>query len=42
MKTFKKHLEGKLTDKEFREMFDEERDLLEISLQLQEARKISG
>lgn len=42
MKTFKKHLEEKLTDKEFKEIYDEERILLEISLQLQEVRKVSG
>ena len=39
MKTFKKHLEEKLADNEFKEMYDEERYLLEISLQLQEVRK---
>ncbi len=42
MKTFKKHLEEKLADNEFKEMYDEERYLLEISLQLQEVRKVSG
>jgi hypothetical protein len=32
MKTFKKHLDKKLQDKEFKAMYDEERKLLEISL----------
>jgi len=42
MKVFKKHLNEKLQDKEFKEIFDEERELLEIAYQLLDARKRIG
>jgi transcriptional regulator with XRE-family HTH domain len=42
MKTFRKHLNRKLPGKEFKEMYDEERELLEFSLKLLEARKKMG
>jgi len=42
MKTFKKHLKECLKDKEFKELFDEEKELLEISLKIQKARKKAG
>ncbi len=42
MKTFKDHLENKLKDPKFRRLYEEERGLLEISLQVTEARKKQG
>ena len=42
MKTFRKHLNTKLTDKQFKKQYDEEREMLEISLQLLNARKNLG
>jgi DNA-binding XRE family transcriptional regulator len=42
MRTFKKHLDTKLRDKEFKEMYDEEREMLELSLQILDARKKLG
>ncbi len=39
MKTFNDHLQNKLKDPEFRKLYEEERELLEISLQVTEARK---
>lgn len=42
MKTFKKHLDTKLKDEQFKKQYDEERELLEISIQLLNARKNSG
>lgn len=42
MKTFRKHLDIKLKDKQFKKQYDEERELLEISLQLLNARKNLG
>jgi len=42
MRTFKKHLEEKLKDREFREFYKEERQLMEMSLKIAEARKNSG
>ena len=34
VRTFKAHLENKLKDEEFKELFEEERQLLDISLRL--------
>ncbi len=42
MKTFKKHLETKLKDKEFKEMYEEELEMLDLSLKLLNARKKMG
>lgn len=42
MKTFRDHLKTKLIDKEFRDLYDEERQLLEISLKILNARKELG
>ena len=42
MKTFRDHLKTKLIDKEFRDFYDEERQLLEISLKILNARKELG
>ena len=42
MKTFRKHLNSKLKDKEFKQLYDEEREMLEIAIQLLEARKNMG
>ncbi len=42
MKTLDKHLKTKLKDKEFAEMFEEERHILELALKIAEARKNSG
>ncbi|MCK4766113.1 MAG: helix-turn-helix transcriptional regulator [Candidatus Aminicenantes bacterium] len=42
MKTFKKHLDTKLKDKEFKQLYDEERELLEISMRIMAARKKLG
>ena len=42
MKTFRDHLKTKLIDKEFRDLYDEERQLLEISLKILNVRKELG
>jgi predicted transcriptional regulator len=42
MKSFRKHLNTKLKDKEFKQLYDEEREMLEISIQLLNARKNMG
>ncbi len=42
MKTFRNHLKAKLIDKEFRDLYDEEHQLLEISLKILNARKELG
>ena len=42
MKTFSKHLNKKLEDKEFKQLYDEEREMLEISIQILNARKNLG
>ncbi len=42
MKRYKDHLQEKLRDEEFRKLFEEERELLELSLKVVEARKQNG
>ncbi|HCL55630.1 MAG TPA: XRE family transcriptional regulator [Spirochaetia bacterium] len=42
MKTFKKHLNEKLNDIKFQEMYDEEKKLLEISLKIHDEREKHG
>ena len=42
MKTFRKHLDKHLKDPKFRELFNEEKELVELSLKLQSVRKKSG
>ena len=42
MKTFRKHLNTKLKDREFKQLYDEEREMLELSLHLLNARKNMG
>jgi HTH-type transcriptional regulator / antitoxin HipB len=42
MKTLKAHLAQSLKNEKFKEMFDEEKELIEFSLQLQEGRKKAG
>lgn len=42
MKTFRKHLNECLKDGAFRKLYDEEKELLRLSLALQEARKNAG
>jgi len=42
MKTFRKHLNTKLKDREFEQLYDEERKMLEISVKLSYARKNLG
>ena len=42
MKTFDSHLKEMLKDPEFREAYEEEKELLEFSLRLQEARRKAG
>ena len=42
MKRFKDHLQNKLRDEEFRQLFEEEKELLELSLKVVDARKQSG
>jgi HTH-type transcriptional regulator/antitoxin HipB len=42
MKTFKKHLNESLKSKEFQELYNEEKELLQLSLILQGARKKAG
>lgn len=42
MRTFKAHLQEKLEDPQFKEMFDEERELVRIGLEIAEARTKIG
>jgi DNA-binding XRE family transcriptional regulator len=42
MRTFKKHLAGYLKNPKFQELYKEEKELLDLSLQLQEVRKKTG
>ena len=42
MKTFKKHLDVSLKDQEFKDIYNEERKLIELSLRIHEAREKSG
>jgi len=42
MKTFRKHLNECLKDDDFKELYHEEKELLRLSLALQEARKNAG
>ncbi len=42
MKTFRAHLEEKLQDEDFKELFDEERELVRIGLELAEERAARG
>ncbi len=42
MKTFKKHLNEKLKNKKFKELYDEEKELLEISMKIINTRNYSG
>jgi DNA-binding XRE family transcriptional regulator len=42
MKTFRAHLKESLKDKEFRKYFEEEKELLQVSLQLHKARESAG
>ena len=42
MKTFRKHLNEKLEDKQFKQLYDEEREMLELSLQVLNIRKNLG
>jgi DNA-binding XRE family transcriptional regulator len=42
MKTFKKHLQKTLKDKKLKEAYDEEKDLLALTLAMHEARKKAG
>ena len=42
MKTFRQHLNTKLKDEQFKELYDEEHEMLEISLKLLNARKNLG
>jgi HTH-type transcriptional regulator / antitoxin HipB len=42
MKTFRRHLRESLKDPEFKQLYDEEKELLDLSMKLQEARQKSG
>jgi HTH-type transcriptional regulator / antitoxin HipB len=42
MKTFRKHLKEKLKDEEFKEMYEEEKQLLEIAMKIVEFRNGLG
>jgi DNA-binding XRE family transcriptional regulator len=42
MRRFKDHLQDKLRNEEFRQLFEEERELLELSLKVVDARKQRG
>ena len=42
MKTFKRHIKSKLKDKKFKEYFNEEKHLIEMSLKIIESRKHLG
>ena len=42
MRRFKDYLQDKLQDEQFRKLFEEEKELLELSLKVVDARKQSG
>ncbi|MGA2507071.1 MAG: helix-turn-helix transcriptional regulator [Chitinispirillaceae bacterium] len=42
MKTLKAHLKESLKNEKFRELFEDEKELLDVSLRLQEERKSAG
>ena len=42
MRTFKTHLQEKIQDPQFKELFDEERELLKIGLEVAKARERAG
>jgi HTH-type transcriptional regulator/antitoxin HipB len=42
MKTLKSHLKESLKDRNFRQYFDEEKELIQVSLQLHKARENAG
>ena len=42
MKTFKAHIQEKLKDENFNEIYDEEKTLIELSLKIHELREQSG
>jgi len=42
MKTLKSHLKESLKDRTFRKYFDEEKELIQVSLQLHKARENAG
>ena len=42
MKTLRSHLKESLKDEKFRKIYEEEKELLEVSLRLQDARKKAG
>lgn len=42
MKTFKKHLNDKLTNSKFKELYNEEKKLAEITIKIQEQREKKG
>jgi len=42
MKTFKKHLNNELKDKQFRESYQEEKELLDIAFEISERRNKLG
>ena len=42
MKTLKSHLKESLKNEKFKAMFDDEKELLDVSLRLQEERKSAG
>ena len=42
MKTLSKHLNEKLKNKNFKEIFDEEKQLLDLSIKIQETRQKKG
>jgi len=42
MKTFRSHLKNKVKDSEFKELYDKEQELLEISIRLLQTRKQLG
>jgi len=42
MKTFRKHLDKKLKNDQFRRLYEEERQLVEFSLKIFETRKNKG
>ena len=42
MKTLKSHLKESLKNEKFKELFEDEKELLDVSLQLQEERKNAG
>ena len=42
MKTFRNHLNNKLNDDEFKELYDEEKKLVELSLRIHEEREKRG